>query len=184
MLDQGSYSIDNGTIEISSVPNSDFFISMESDYIKSNASLLYDTVDTDFSMTVFLQYDLKNVYDASGLMVYQDETHWIKLLVEMTDLGYTSIVSVIADGKADDCNGEQIYNNGIFLRINKKNNVIGLYYSIDGIDWKMHRLVYIQLQNDLKIGLEVQSPIGDSIKCKFRQYIIENKSITNMRKGI
>ena len=73
-------------------------------------------------------------------MYYIDDKTGIKVAIEMTDLGHTTGVSVVTNGVSDDSNGEKSEGKSIWLKLSKKDNGIGLYYSMDAIKWKMVRL--------------------------------------------
>jgi regulation of enolase protein 1 (concanavalin A-like superfamily) len=128
--------------------------------------------------------EFKKHYDAGGLFIFDTIKKWIKLEFEMTDLGYPSVVSVVTDGTSDDCNGERLDKyQEIYLQIIRYGDYWWLHYSNDGKKWNMHRYFRLKMKEELKVGIEAQSPIGKGTRVVFTNYKISENRIMNMRKG-
>jgi len=185
MMNQGKViSETKNTIELIAPEKSDFFIDNMNQIERNNAPFYYVKRKGDFILKVRVKPDFKNTYDAGGLFIFDSKKKWIKLEFEKTDIGYTSIVSVITNGTSDDCNGEKVdKNNHVFLQIMRKDDYWCLYYSIDGKSWKMVRYFKLKMKNEVKIGIVVQSPIGNGCKVLFSNFKIANNEIKNIRKG-
>ncbi len=179
-----SVSNNERTVEITAPGKTDFFIDVCSDYKQHNAPFYNTNIENDFIFRCSIKPAFTNVYDAGCLLAYESEDRWIKFAFEKTDLGYSSVVSVITNGCSDDCNGERIEDQRIYLQIVRKGNNWCLHYSNDKINWKMVRYFKFELKNKIKIGLSCQSPLGDGCKVVFSDIEIIKNYYSNIRKAV
>lgn len=171
-------------IEIEAPGKTDFFIDEMSGTEKNDAPFYYEKKKGDFVAAARVRPGFKKDYDAGCLFVYDSKSKWIKLGFEKTDLGYPSIVSVVTDRTSDDCNGEKLEScEEIWLQIVRKGEHWALHYSVDGKAWKMVRYFRLKMKQEVKIGLETQSPLGNGCAAIFSGLRISEKQIKNMRKG-
>ncbi len=173
-----------GSIEIEAPGGSDFFIDMLSMKERDNAPFYYEKRKGDFVMRVKVRPGFKKRYDAGGLFIYGGAKKWIKLEYEMTDLGYPAVVSVVTDGVSDDANGEApVEAAELWLQVARKGDNWVLYHSDTGKKWKMVRYFRLKMKEEVRIGLEAQSPIGKGCKVEFSNFKIEDNQLKDMRKG-
>jgi regulation of enolase protein 1 (concanavalin A-like superfamily) len=171
-------------IEMEAVGKTDFFIDMMSMKAVDNAPFYYEKRKGDFVIRVKVRPEFKKDYDAGGLFIYDTAKKWIKLEFEMTDLGYPSVVSVVTDGVSDDCNGErQEAAKELWLQIARKGHNWVLHHSDNGKKWKMARYFQLKMKDEVKIGLEVQSPRGAGCTVEFSGLKIADNTLKDMRKG-
>lgn len=181
-----SFNDKEDVLEIEAAGNTDFFISPISDFKASNAPVYVMKCDEESTLCCKIKSDLSNVYDAGAIFLYINSENWIKFALEHTDLGYNSVVSVVTDNFSDDSNGEKIPSDNVWMKLTRKNNIIGLYYSIDGHIWKMVRLFKHNIKSEDKvfIGLEAQSPTGAGCLVEFSNIIYTSSCVEDLRKGI
>jgi uncharacterized protein len=171
-------------IEIEAPGKTDFFIDMFSMKPVDDAPFYYEKRKGDFVARVKVRPGFKKNYDAGGLFVYDTAKKWIKLEFEMTDLGYPSVVSVVTDGVSDDCNGEKAQGvEELWLQIVRKGDNWVLHHSEDGKKWKMVRYFQLKMKDEVRIGLEAQSPRGNGCKVEFSGFRIADNTLADMRKG-
>jgi regulation of enolase protein 1 (concanavalin A-like superfamily) len=171
-------------IEIEALGKTDFFIDGSTTAARDNAPFYFEKREGDFVARVRVRPEFKKSYDAGGLFVYDSAAKWIKLEFEMTDLGYRSIVSVVTDKVSDDCNGErQDGKEAMWLQVARKGNNWTLHFSDDGKKWKMARYFHLKMKNEVKVGLEAQSPLGKGCRVEFTKYAVGANSLKSMRKG-
>ena len=177
--------IDNnrGVIEIISPARTDYFCDICSSYQKLNAPFYYADIEGDFIFRCNIKPEFIQTYDAGGILAYESGNKWIKFAFEKTDLGHSSVVSVITNGVSDDCNGEIIAFNDIWMQIVRKDNNWCLHYSKDKINWKMVRYFRLELSDKIKIGIFSQSPIGDGCKVIFSGIELLKNTYKNIRKA-
>jgi regulation of enolase protein 1 (concanavalin A-like superfamily) len=181
-----TFTIHENHIIIYAPKKTDFFEDPLTDYSMNNAPLLYTHISGDFTFSCSISPEFKSIYDAGAILLYTDNTHWIKFAFENTDLGYTAVVSVVTNIKSDDCNGEKIESESLALKISRAQSVVGLYYSPNNSDWKMARLFPFlhASQNSNLLGISAQSPIGNGCRVTFKNFYFKNKSVQDFRKGI
>jgi uncharacterized protein len=171
-------------IEIAAPAKTDFFIDERNGIEKSDAPFYYEKRKGDFVMKARVRPEFKKNYDAGGLFVYDSSTKWIKLEFERTDLGYPSVVSVITDKTSDDANGEKMEGaEEVSLQVVRKGDYWVLHYSADGRSWKMVRYFKLKMKEEVKIGLEAQSPLGGGCKVAFSGLKITDNDLKDIRKG-
>lgn len=177
---------DQGTIIIESGAKTDFFVAPASDYLAHNAPIYAFDVQGDFTLECKVKPDFKAYYDAGAMMFYVDDKAWIKFAFESTDIGHPAVVSVVTDGASDDANGEKVDSPSIWMKLSKKDKVIGLYFSHDAMEWRMVRLFQFDVKNldNASIGLEAQSPAGLGCTVVFSDIKYTDKAVEDMRKGI
>lgn len=177
-----SYTIENGTLKVVAEKGTDFFNNPEDDSITASAPFLYKSLKGDFVAKVLIQPDFSSQWNAVALMVYLDNLNWIKFAFENSDATGPSIVTVVTKGTSDDANGVVLNNiNEIWLAIAKKNNIYSMHWSEDGVNYKMARLTKMTEADEVKIGIEFQSPVGDKATHAVRYFGTEMRTIQNLR---
>lgn len=172
------------SVEIEAPGRTDFFIDMLSMKVREDAPFYFEKRKGDFVMRVKVRPEFKATYDAGGLFIYDSGKKWIKHEFEMTDLGYPCVVSVVTDKVSDDCNGERLSEfREIWLQVARKGDNWALHFSPDGKSWKMSRYFKLKMKEELKIGLEAQSPAGTGCRVEFSKLSIGDNKVRDMRKG-
>ena len=178
------YKFKDGTLEVSAPTRSDFFNDPQTGKIVGTAPLLYLESSGDFVATALVEPDFSSLWNAASLMVYQDSTQWIKFAFENSDATGKSIVSVVTDKVSDDANGVILKDHdAIWLRIIRKQEAYAMHWSLDGERFKMARLSSLLPAEIVKIGIEVQCPVGVSANHKIHYFSLENKTTEDLRKG-
>lgn len=85
----------------------------------------------DFSIKCKMTPEFLDTYDQGDIIIWENENKWIKLAYENSDNGYPAIVSVVTDGKSDDCTGSSA-TGSVWLLVCRKRNTFALHYSKDG----------------------------------------------------
>ena len=81
----------------------------------------------------------------------------------------------------DDANGELIPSNKCWLRITRKGDFFGLHYSVNGIRWRFVRCFGLDLPSTVKVGFEIQAPLGDQCEGKLDLITLIDDSVKNVR---
>jgi uncharacterized protein len=173
-----------GSLVMLAPAHSDFFLDPTNAVRKSNALFYYQSMKGDFVANVVVQPDFKTTYDAGGLLVMDSSRRWIKLAFELTDLGYPSVVSVVTSGSSDDCNGERVEGaRAVHLQIVRNGQQWALHYAHGGRRWKMVRYFRLKMKDEVKVGIEVQSPLGEGCRAVFRQLRMSPGKVKDLRQG-
>ena len=171
------------TLKIEALPKSDYFIDPASGKKILNAPYYHIETNKDFNLKAKVSRSFKSVYDACVLMVMSDETCWIKLCFEFTDLDANAVVSVVTNGVSDDANGVEIKGNTVYLQIARKGDLFGLHYSLNGNDYKMVRFFKLPVKETVKVGFVAQSPTGEGGSCLFEDIQLHFEALKDLRKG-
>lgn len=160
----------------------DLFIDPQGRSRQNNAPLFCVSIEGDFRLTCRVLPELKTMFDAGAIVVFQDGAHWVKYAYELTDLGYPCMVTVVTSDVSDDCNGEPIHDT-VWMRICRKGNLWGLQFSNDGAQWKMSRYFCLNLDPMVQVGILAQSPLGEGCMVEFTGLKIEKISVSDVRTG-
>lgn len=161
----------------------DFFVDPAQTYVASSAPVLYVDSEGDFVARLCVRPTFRETYDAGGVMVLADESHWIKLCYEKTDIGPTAIVSVVTDGVSDDANGVEVRTTAVWLQIARKNGIFAMHHSLDGKAWQMVRYCSLGLPQRVKVGIETQSPVGPEAMVEFEHFSVLPNDLSDLRGG-
>ena len=187
-LNESKLTIDGNELTIYAPPNSDFFnnpVPESGDFTKplANAPFLYTEIEGDFVIRVNVTPEFISDYDASCIMVINDEKTWLKAAFEKSDFNTTAIVSVVTNEISDDANGCNITEKSVWLQVARVGNNFTVHYSPDGVKFDMVRLCFLPVENTLKVGIVSQSPTGNGANHKFNNLTIEKRTIKNLRAG-
>jgi len=174
----------NNMIKIHSPGKTDCFIDMFNKKINFNAPIYFTEIKGDFIINCKVSPDFKEIYDAGGIIIFNNNKKWIKLAFEYTDLGYPSSVAVVTNSISDDCNGERIEDKCIWLQAVRRGNNWCLHFAKDKKNWKMIRYFNFIMNKKVKLGVFVQSPMGKGCHATFEELNIMDNNYTDIRKGI
>lgn len=172
-----SNSGDSLTIEANS--GTDVYRDSYGSYLPNNAPRLLFQADSNFILTVDVQHAFSNEWNAGGIMLEADSTHWIKFCFERDNTGANRIVSVVTNEYSDDCNAVSLPTNQAFLKMAKAGNVIILYYSGDGSTWYMARRLRYVFTRPLLVGFLVQAPGAHRNTVHFSHMQYQQKKVVN-----
>lgn len=178
--------IEEKRVTFGSEGKTDYFRDPASEMVIGNAPYYWREATRSFTLTARVRPEFRATFDAGAILYYADEEHWTKLAYEFTDMDYPAIVSVVTRGRSDDCNGEAWPSGDVWLRVSRKEGVLGLYYGADGEEWKMHRLLAVPGQEHSQglVGLSVQSPTGQGCRVRFDHIEWNNAAVSDFRKGV
>lgn len=176
--------VSDQSIEIIAPEGSDFFNNPEDLSVTGTAPFLYKEVEGDFVAVAHLEPDFTDQWNAMALMVHIDSMNWIKFAFENSDATGPGIVSVVTRDVSDDANGA-VLNEAptIWLKLIRKNNLYSMLWSGGGKNYQMARLSAMKNVTSVKVGLEVQSPVGKPAKHLCQYFSIYHKTVEDLRKG-
>lgn len=180
-----SFTIENGTLNVVAEKGTDFFNNPEDNTITATAPLLFKQIEGDFVALALVRPDFSSMWNAAALMVHIDNDNWIKFAFENSDATGKSIVSVVTKNVSDDANGVILKDQDqIWLKVVRKDNIYSMLWSLDGKDFKMARLCKMPAVDSVKVGIEVQCPVGESATHEINYFGIEKRTIKDLRKGL
>ena len=179
-----AFNITDGQIEIIAEKETDFFNNPEDGSISATAPLLFIEQNGDFVAKALVKPDFSSLWNAACLMVHIDSLNWIKFAFENSDATGKSIVTVVTKGVSDDANGVILETEDqVWLKMIRKGNIYSMLWSLDDENYKMARLTSLPEAENVKIGVEVQCPVGESAKHKVLYFGVEEKTVEDLRKG-
>jgi len=179
-----SFQIENGTLKVVAEKETDFFNNPEDKKKTSTAPVLFKEINGDFVAKVLVRPDFTSLWNAVALMVHIDNDNWIKFAFENSDATGKSIVSVVTKNVSDDANGAILNDQDqIWLKIVRRDDIYSMLWSKNGEDFKMARLTTMAKVDSVKIGIEFQSPVGESATHQIDYFEIEKTTVKDLRKG-
>lgn len=175
------------TVMMNAGEQTDLFCDPKGVATNTTAPLLATTVDNTkpftFTVRVEPQFTPGGTYSAGAILAFVDKTHWQKLCFEQDEDGKHRIVTVRTIGTSDDNNHESVDSPAVYLRMSSDTQVIGSYYSEDGENWHLVRIYKNEYPAELTLSLSAQSPKDKFHKCMFSDVRLENRTVSDLRKG-
>lgn len=182
-MNDASYTQKDGAIILHANAKSDFVVSATNKKVVASAAFLYQRVKGDFVLQAKVSQRFLSTYDAPALMAMESETRWAKACFEYTDLNTRAVVSVMTNTTSDDCNGVETDRDSIWLQLCRRDHIIAVHYSLDGSHWRMHRILRMEMEEELKVGLVAQSPLGDGGDFVFEEVSLKLERKEDIRGG-
>jgi uncharacterized protein len=168
--------LSDDSVSITASKETDLFNDPESGSVAANAPMMAFTPDDAFVLTAKVTPDFKSEYDGGFLVVYVDQTHWAKLLLEKSHYGPFSVGSSVTNTYSDDSVNAEIPGKEVYLRVTKSKEVFVFYYSLDGMTWRYIRFFRLPSKGRLRIGFAAQSPSGDECTTVFSKIVYVPKA--------
>src|SRR6266852_6238091 len=129
----------DGNLLIEAGEKTDMFRDPNVTYNTDNAPKLLFKADDNFVFTTAIEHSFINKSDGGAIVIKKDSLNWIKFCFEKDYTGAKRVVSVVTKNISDDCNSVEIKGNRVFYKVAKADNVITLYYSLNGMKWFLVR---------------------------------------------
>lgn len=172
----------DSVLSVTALEGTDFFNNPEDSSIVATAPLLYKHVKGDFLAKALVKPDFSSQWNAVSMMVHIDNEHWIKFAFENSDATGPSVVTVVTKGLSDDANGAVLNDiEHLWLAIARKGNNYSMHWSADGKQYNMARLTSLPASEEVKIGLEMQSPVGATATHQIFNFDVSSVTVSNMR---
>ena len=172
----------DGGVEISAGPQTDWFIDPSGRTTADNAAALLFEPDPVCMLNAFVTVEYQGRFDAGVLVIYQNPTHWAKICLELSPLNQLMIVSVVTQGKSDDCNSYLVEGKSSFLRISRLEKAFAFHASPDGDNWNLIRH-FALAEGDIKMGMMAQAPTGPGCTVRFTQIHYAAELLGDIRSG-
>ena len=174
--------LDEGVLSITPEVGTDFFRPIDGTPF-DNAGLLYTEMSGDFTVVTQVDAHLVGFGDAAAITVRASPDRWAKLCVERSPSGEVSIVTVVTAPWSDDANGELLDRPARYLRLTRKDDVLGMHHSADGRVWRFVRACYIDLPGTVMVGVHAQAPFGEGCHATFRFLHARPAAVRDFRSG-
>ena len=177
------FSVHNNQMSIVAGEKTDMFRDPNVTYNTDNAPKLLFKPDRDFVLTTSIEHSFTSKWDGGAIVLKQDSLNWIKFCFEKDYTGAKRVVSVVTKNISDDCNSVEIKTNKVFYKLAKADNVITLYYSLEGKKWFLIRHLQFDSDKDVTLGFLAQSPTGKQCVVKFSNISYKAKRIKDPYAG-
>jgi uncharacterized protein len=168
--------LSDDSVSITASKETDLYNDAKGVSVAGNAPMLAFTSDDAFVLTAKVTPDFKSEYDGGFLVVYVDQTHWAKLLLEKSHYGPFSVSSTVTNTYSDDSVNADIPAKEVYLRVTKSREVFTFYYSLDGVKWQYVRYFRFPSKGQPSIGFASQSPSGDRCTTVFSKIVYVPKA--------
>ena len=173
----------DGTLHIVAGPRTDLFLDPAGGPAQLGAPRLMAAVEGDFQLSAYVKADLHATFDAGALVLYADDSTWVKLALERSPQGEPMIVSVVTTGLSDDANGRVVAAGSIWLRISRIAAACALHASDDGVHWDLVRHFAFAAPDGLSAGFLAQSPTGEGCAATFDGLDYVAETLADLRDG-
>lgn len=173
------------SLTITALKGSDYYTPQDGSAATLSAPLVLFPVQGDFIFSARVTMALGANFDGAALMVYADDTHWGKLLLERSQPGMDGVTSTIVAPRGDDAYhvmlapGQQ----AIYLKITRQGDMLAFYTSNDGQAWTIARDFTLDTTLPVMAGFEAQSPLGDKATARFDQVRFEGRTPSDFWHG-
>ena len=124
-------------------------------------------VEGEFTFQVCVEGEFTTLYDQAGLMLLQDDAHWLKAGIEYID-AQPMIGSVLTNPRSDWATGIFTGNPRRFwLRLTRLADCLRLQYSTDGKVWPLLRLAPFPPSESCFIGVMCCTPERQGLAVRF-----------------
>ena len=126
----------------------------------------------------------RSTFDAAVLAVHVSERTWAKLCLERSPDGQVMVVSVVTNGRSDDCNSIPVTTGQAWLRISRLERAYAFHVSDDGRRWSLVRYFGLDEEGPVRAGFLGQSPTGEGCTATFRDIAFVPELLSDVRSGI
>jgi len=161
-------------LTVTAVEKSDFWRKTHYGFIHDDGHIYAEPLDGDFTLAVTFTANYHNEYDQAGLMLWQDETTWVKTGIEFTEGRYFMSAVVTRDfsdwsvaALPDDFDG------ALRISLKRMGADIEIRYQIPGTEgWTLFRLAPFSTAPTLQGGRMVCAPTAAGLHATFTDYTI------------
>ncbi len=162
-----TWHLNEGKLQVVTDHKSDFWQTTWYDFQRHSGHVYGCEVEGDFTFQVCVEGDYTTLYDQAGLMLIQNEQHWLKAGIEFND-AQPMIGSVLTNPCSDWATGVFTGHAGRFwLRLTLANGALRLQYSCDGKHWPLLRLCPFSAASCNFIGIMCCTPEREGLAVTF-----------------
>lgn len=168
------YRITENKITIHVTPQTDYWRKTHYGFIVDDAPFFYAQQGGEFEMSVTIEADFKTRFDQLGLMVRQNEEHWIKFGIEYVD-DHANISAVVTHGHSDWSIIElDTVPSETHLKLVRKLDAVEMLYKLDQQDYRLFRIAHFPQHTPVMAGIMAASPDGQGFEAKFHNLRISH----------
>jgi regulation of enolase protein 1 (concanavalin A-like superfamily) len=169
-----SWEVEDGNLKMQVTPQSDYWRITHYGFTIDDGPFYYTTRGGEFEVSVKISGNYKTRFDQMGLMLRIDEEHWIKTGIEYVD-GVYNFSTVVTDVHSSwsvvelDEKPELLW-----IKAIRKIDAVEIFYSLDGINYKMSNVAYLSDNKPVMVGMMAASPDGDGFDALFEEFSVKH----------
>jgi regulation of enolase protein 1 (concanavalin A-like superfamily) len=148
-----------------------------------NAPALVGSPSGDFLLSSRVAVEFASTFDAGALVLYGDQHVWAKLCFELSPAREPMVVSVVTRDLSDDCNSAVVDADHVWLRVSRIGSAFAFHSSSDGATWSLVRHFALPTTDELLVGFEAQSPLGEGCTASFTEVDYAMQRLSDIRSG-
>jgi len=94
------------------------------------------------------------------------------------------VVSVVTRDLSDDCNSAVVGADHVWLRVSRIGAAFAFHSSSDGATWNLVRHFALPPTDELLVGFEAQSPLGEGCTASFTEVDYAMQRLPDLRSGV
>jgi uncharacterized protein len=169
-----SWEVKDGNLKMNVTPKSDYWRKTHYGFTVDDGPFYFTTRGGEFEVFVKISGSFKTRFDQMGLMLRIDEEHWIKTGIEYVDGVYnfsTVVTDVYSNWSVVELSGRP---ESIWIKAVRRIDAVEIFYSLDGVNYKMSNLAYLSDKKPVMVGMMAASPDGDGFDALFEDFSIKH----------
>lgn len=165
---------EDGTLELQVTSLSDYWRITHYDFTVDDGPFYYATRGGEFEVSVKITGNYKTRFDQMGLMLRIDEKYWIKTGIEYVDGVYnfsTVVTNIHSSWSVIELDKKP---QSLWIKAIRKIDTVEIFYSFDGVNYKLSNVVYLAENNPVMVGMIAASPDGDGFTALFEEFSIKH----------
>jgi regulation of enolase protein 1 (concanavalin A-like superfamily) len=175
--------LEHRSIEITAAAATDWFIDPGGSAPILNAPALVGSPTGDFLLRARVAVEFASAFDAGALVLFGHQHVWAKLCFEFSPQREPMVVSVVTRDVSDDCNSFVVDADHVWLRVSRIGTAFAFHASTDGATWRLVRHFGLPVTDELLVGFEAQSPVGEGCMASFTDVHYEARTLADIRSG-
>ena len=141
-----TYSVGDDTLVIVTDPGTDLWQRSYYGFRNDNAPCLLQAIEANFTLTVKVQFEYKNLFDQCGLAIYIDTDTWFKASVEYENQSIARLGSVVTNhGYSDWASVDIALPETIWFRLHRRGPDFLVESSADGVNFQQMRIFHLHV---------------------------------------
>lgn len=164
------WSVQDDKLIVHSMPNTDFWQRTHYGFRCDTGHCLFKEMSGDFTMTLSVSYKYELQFDQCGIMVYKDESCWMKASVEKENEHMGRLGSVVTNFAYSDWATADVPASldSLSYRLHRRGDDFLIERAAPGEDWAQMRIFHLHgIEDKINVGIYACSPKDSSFKAEF-----------------
>ncbi|EGF91692.1 hypothetical protein ABI_01220 [Asticcacaulis biprosthecium C19] len=185
LSEAGHVTMADGELTLTAPKGTDLYNPAGKPAVASAPRLTFTPPAGNFIFAFKAKSDLKAAYDGPGLVVWNGEGYWAKLLFERLPDNTNAVSSNVSTPVGDNSYHFRTEGsvNEIWMKVVRVKTSVFFYVSRDGKTWEILRDFSVDPARPLAIGMFGQSPLGEELTTVFSDIRFESKTIASYWNG-